>query len=938
MSELEIWNELGNIYFNAGAHDQAIHAYQKAIDLDLGSGKSFINLVSMYMEKEFNAEAISTCQKGIELLESKSERALLWNKLGEIFLRQLEYQKALSAYQAAVDLDPENKAFMEALAQMKLDTTILEEEKNPDLETSMDATQAEDTSFQPVALSPAASEPEEVGREFTSGSDWSYEAEPSESEENNTDSGSEDEPFIESIGLQPPVNSEIEPGSEEELPLPMPTMPQQPKEKMGATVSNSVGKVPTSLYPRQAKKETHNSSPRMDEPVNIRAQALLKLGLLSWCRSDYENALQYLKTALNLAAVYFDNQFEALCLNAIARLEIDLGKPTEAIRAYENAAAFDPDNIFPWCSLGHLYSKADRYDDAVTAFKKAIAHDSQDPLSWNGLGDVYARQGRHEEAISAYQLGNIFDGSIHDEDAIAMVQMASDCEGESPRILEEMGNINFLNGAYAEAIDAFLNAIELLNNTAEAAPLWKRVGDTWQRLNNTDKASAAYQKAAELEPESEPLTQTATTIEQVSASIFPETTENTEEMDLHEAVSDYSALAQPTVEDYSTPDDSEVGEELLPAEAATDAMENEQESPVIDDSTTIEQTSTPEAATHDANPPKEAQESSDDDEDPPYWVFRTTSPAKPASRPVVPAPQGASGFKLSSAPSKGNYNASPNIVMPKLTVQPKIGTAILTDMLDDPSMLMVEERSTQPQAAMNESGMEISPSPIKAEQRLHGFGSQPAPVKDDQTKIGETSTKNPTESAAPPDAITVHNDIIAYRHVVEQNPNNDRAWDALGNMYESLGLHDEAINAFDKAISLASQREIYHYHLGLSYASQKRYDKAIQALQKVVALNPDYMLAHCALAGYYRRVGKEAEAREHVTIARPYIDHENEYNQACFESICGNIERSLDLLRKALQNGQVKMDLLQNDPDLDFIRTDPRFETLTSSNPVPAVV
>ena len=31
MSELEIWNELGNIYFNTGAYDEAVRTYQKAI-------------------------------------------------------------------------------------------------------------------------------------------------------------------------------------------------------------------------------------------------------------------------------------------------------------------------------------------------------------------------------------------------------------------------------------------------------------------------------------------------------------------------------------------------------------------------------------------------------------------------------------------------------------------------------------------------------------------------------------------------------------------------------------------------------------------------------------------------------------------------------------------------------------------------------------------
>ena len=168
--------------------------------------------------------------------------------------------------------------------------------------------------------------------------------------------------------------------------------------------------------------------------------------------------------------------------------------------------------------------------------------------------------------------------------------------------------------------------------------------------------------------------------------------------------------------------------------------------------------------------------------------------------------------------------------------------------------------------------------------------------------------------------------------MTEINPKNDRAWDALGNMYEAAGLHSEAIAAFEQAISLDAKKEVYHYHLGLAYAAQTHYEKAIQALQKVVDLNPDYILAHCALAGYYRRINKEAEAQEHIAIARPTMENENEYNRACFESICGNTDQAIEFLKAALDKQQIQLDWVRSDPDLDFIRPDPRFEALLHKN------
>ena len=174
----------------------------------------------------------------------------------------------------------------------------------------------------------------------------------------------------------------------------------------------------------------------------------------------------------------------------------------------------------------------------------------------------------------------------------------------------------------------------------------------------------------------------------------------------------------------------------------------------------------------------------------------------------------------------------------------------------------------------------------------------------------------------------LENDIAAYRKITEINPCNDRAWDALGNMYEAAGLHTEAISAFEQAIALAPRKEAYHFHLGIALAYQMHYDKAIQAFQNSIALNPNFMLAHCALAANYRRVGNEAEAQEHIAIARPSIEYEKEYNRACFESISGKADQAFALLEIALEKEQIQIAMLRSDPDLDFIRSDVRFEAL----------
>ena len=116
------------------------------------------------------------------------------------------------------------------------------------------------------------------------------------------------------------------------------------------------------------------------------------------------------------------------------------------------------------------------------------------------------------------------------------------------------------------------------------------------------------------------------------------------------------------------------------------------------------------------------------------------------------------------------------------------------------------------------------------------------------------------------------------------------------------------------------------------YAAEGRTEDAIAAFQKVVELDPGYCLAHATLAGYYRKMGLEDLAQRHIEKAlSDFIIEENEYNHACLQAICGNVDRAIELLEIALKNKQTIIDWVRRDPDLDFIRGDERFQALVAS-------
>ncbi len=173
--------------------------------------------------------------------------------------------------------------------------------------------------------------------------------------------------------------------------------------------------------------------------------------------------------------------------------------------------------------------------------------------------------------------------------------------------------------------------------------------------------------------------------------------------------------------------------------------------------------------------------------------------------------------------------------------------------------------------------------------------------------------------------------IEKFRRVVQLNPRNANAWDALGTLYKSAGLYKDAILAYQQAISNDPSKSLYYHHLGLVYACEGRDEDAISAFQHVIEIDPEYSLAHATLGGYYRKMGLEELAQKHIgTAMKNIFDSENEYNRACLEAICGHAEQAIKLLDVALKNKQTYVDWILRDPDLDFIRQDPRFKQLIS--------
>jgi tetratricopeptide (TPR) repeat protein len=106
--DANVWNELGVVYFNNGAFENAITAFSRAIEIDPTLAWPYSNLALVLVQQKKFEEAISLYQRSIELFEDDIDKATSWNRLGNVYRLINDHDNAITSYQRADELDPVN--------------------------------------------------------------------------------------------------------------------------------------------------------------------------------------------------------------------------------------------------------------------------------------------------------------------------------------------------------------------------------------------------------------------------------------------------------------------------------------------------------------------------------------------------------------------------------------------------------------------------------------------------------------------------------------------------------------------------------------------------------------------------------------------------------------------------------------------------------------
>ncbi|MGB8647314.1 MAG: tetratricopeptide repeat protein [Anaerolineae bacterium] len=173
----------------------------------------------------------------------------------------------------------------------------------------------------------------------------------------------------------------------------------------------------------------------------------------------------------------------------------------------------------------------------------------------------------------------------------------------------------------------------------------------------------------------------------------------------------------------------------------------------------------------------------------------------------------------------------------------------------------------------------------------------------------------------------------AYREAIRLQPDYATAYYNLGWLLAkdaSRGAEAEA--AYREAIRLKADDPSNYIGVVLLLRMQAREREAIPLLEKRAALDPQNLNPFLALASVHKKLGHQAESIEYAEKARRLIKPDDWYNLACLESVCGDVEKAFEYLRRALEQEETDRALAWKDPDFEWIRGDPRFEEIVGSS------
>ncbi len=153
---------------------------------------------------------------------------------------------------------------------------------------------------------------------------------------------------------------------------------------------------------------------------------------------------------------------------------------------------------------------------------------------------------------------------------------------------------------------------------------------------------------------------------------------------------------------------------------------------------------------------------------------------------------------------------------------------------------------------------------------------------------------------------------------------------AEGKLAEAAKLYEQASSVRTEDYQALGLAGMCYAGLGLETQGRPVFEKAVRAAERHIELNPDDPRAYYLGAIAWCRLGQVEKGLEwgDRALALDPDDAGVLYNVACLNAVGGRPERALAHLEHAVQNGFGHREWIEHDPDLESLRSHPRYQAL----------
>jgi len=198
-------------------------------------------------------------------------------------------------------------------------------------------------------------------------------------------------------------------------------------------------------------------------------------------------------------------------------------------------------------------------------------------------------------------------------------------------------------------------------------------------------------------------------------------------------------------------------------------------------------------------------------------------------------------------------------------------------------------------------------------------------------------------------------DALDYYHAaLAKNPKNAAAWNKIGISELQMRHYKEARRDFERAVHNDQGLADAINNLGVALYLQKKYGGAIREYKKAIQLQPDSASFYSNLGAVYfsekdfekatyaysQAVRLDPTVFEHTSQSGVSAQTTTLEDRAHFEYVLaklfakeGDSDRSLQYLKRAMEEGYKGIDDVYKAPEFERLRSDARFTQLMASRP-----